>query len=259
MEEERRTFAVRLEYDGTHYRGSQLQRNGPSIQGELERAAEPLAGSPVRAHFAGRTDAGVHAAGQVAAIVLPARWTTGELQRALNARLPNDIAVVAVTEAPAGFDLRREAFWRRYRYQIWNAEVRSPLLRRSAWHVRYALDDGAMRQAATLLVGRHDFASFAAPLQQPGAASVRTMYEVAVTREGRLLQFQFRANGFLPHQVRRMVGALVELGRGRLSELQFANWLWSPRTGVAGPAAPPHGLCLLDVAYAGLGFEGGEI
>jgi tRNA pseudouridine38-40 synthase len=82
---------------------------------------------------------------------------------------------------------------------------------------------------------------------------------VAVTREGRLLQFQFRANGFLPHQVRRMVGALVELGRGRLSEVQFANWLWSPWTGAAGPAAPPHGLCLLDVAYADLGFEGGEI
>lgn len=229
------------------------------MQGELERAAEPLAGHPVRARFAGRTDAGVHAAGQVAAIELPVRWTAVELRRALNARLPEAIAVTAIAEAPAGFDPRRRAVWRRYRYRVWNAEVRSPLLRRSAWHVRYTLDDATMRRAAALLVGEHDFASFAAPQKQPRATSRRTMYEAIVTRKGRLLEFEFRANAFLPHQVRRTVGALVELGRGKLREEQFAAWLWQPRPGAAGPAAPPEGLCLVDVAYAELRFAVDEI
>lgn len=222
----------------------------------MEHAAEPLAGHPLRARFAGRTDAGVHATGQVAALDLPARWTAAELQRALNAWLPATIAVVAVTEAPTGFDPRRRALWRRYRYRVWNHDVRSPLLRRSAWHVRYALDDAAMRGAAALLVGEHDFASFAAPLKQPDATSVRTMHEAVVVRDGGLLRFEFRANAFLPHQVRRMVGALVELGRGKLSERQIAAWLHEPVSGTAGPAAPPEGLCLVDVAYAELRFDG---
>jgi len=212
----------------------------------------------VRARFAGRTDAGVHATGQVAVLELPRRWSAGELQRALNARLPAAIAVLAVAEAPAGFDPRRRALWRRYRYRVWNAPVRSPLLLRTAWHVRYALDAGAMRRAAALLVGEHDFASFAAPLKQPNAATVRTMEEAAVAGEGRLLRFEFRANAFLPHQVRRMVGALVELGRGKLSEQQIEAWLRQPQPGAAGPAAPPQGLCLVDVAYAELRFEAGE-
>jgi tRNA pseudouridine38-40 synthase len=228
------------------------------VQGELERAAAPLAGHPVRARFAGRTDAGVHATGQVAALIVPARWTAAELQRALNARLPDSIAVVAIAEAPAGFDPRRWALWRRYRYQVWNAEVRSPLLRRSAWHVRYTLDDATIQRAVALLRGEHDFASFAAPLKQAGATSVRTMYEAAVSRKGRLLEFQFRANAFLPHQVRRTVGVLVELGRGTIGEEQVATWLREPRAGAAGPAAPPEGLCLVDVAYAELRFEPGE-
>lgn len=245
---------MRLEYDGAAFCGSQLQANGPSVQGELEQAAEQLAGHPLRARFAGRTDAGVHASGQVAAIELPARWTCAELQRALNARLPAEIAVTAIVEAPAGFDPRRQALWRRYRYRVWNDDVRSPLLRRSTWHVRYALDDAAMQRAAALLVGEHDFASFAALLKQPGATSVRTMYEATVSHEDRLLEFEFRANAFLPHQVRRMVGALVELGRGRLSEQQIAAWLREPRPGAAGPAAPPEGLCLVDVGYAALRF-----
>ncbi len=208
--------------------------------------------------FAGRTDAGVHAAGQVAAIEVPARWSAGTLQRALNARLPADIAVVAATEAPAGFDPRRRALWRRYRYQVWNAEFRSPLLRRSAWHVRHVLDDAAMQRAAALLVGEHDFASFAATLKQADATTLRMMHEAAVAREGRLLRLEFRANAFLPHQVRRMVGVLVELGRGRLCEQEIATWLHEPRPGAAGPAAPPEGLCLVDVAYAELRFEVGD-
>lgn len=225
------------------------------MQGELERAVEPLAGHPVRARFAGRTDAGVHASGQVAALAVPARWAAAELQRALNARLPAAIAVTAIAEAPAGFDPRRRALWRRYRYRVWNAEVRSPLLRRYAWHVRYTLDDATIQRAAALLRGEHDFAAFAAPLQPPAATSVRAMHDAAVIREGRLLEFEFRANAFLPHQVRRMVGALVELGRGRIGEAQIAAWLREPRPGTAGPAAPPEGLCLVDVAYAELRFE----
>ena len=226
-----------------------------TVHGELEHAAEPLAGHPLRARFAGRTDAGVHATGQVAALALPARWTAAELQRALNARLPATIAVVAVTEAPAGFDPRRRALWRRYRYLVWNHAIRSPLLRRSAWHLQYALDDAAMRRAAAMLVGKHDFASFAAPLKQAAATSARTMHEATVFRDGGLLRFEFRANAFLPHQVRRTVGALVEVGRGGLGEAQIEAWLREPSPGTAGPSAPPEGLCLVDVGYAELRFD----
>jgi len=204
---DQQTFALRLEYDGTDYCGSQLQANGPSIQGELERALAPLAGEARRVRLAGRTDAGVHASGQVAAVDLPPHWTASPLLRALNARLPQDIAVTAAVVAPAGFDPRRAARARRYRYTALDATVRAPLLRRSVWLVKHALDDDAMRASAAALVGEHDFAAFAGPPDRPGLSTVRLMKRVELRRRGSLLLFEFEATAFLPHQVRRTVGA----------------------------------------------------
>ncbi|MDQ6739700.1 MAG: tRNA pseudouridine(38-40) synthase TruA [Actinomycetota bacterium] len=256
MAEERR-FALKLEYDGTAYGGSQFQLNAKTVQEELEKALEPLAGRPQRAALAGRTDAGVHAMGQVAAVAAPARWTPADLQRALNARLPGDISVVAAMMVSAGFDPRRCAIGRRYQYRILNAAIRSPLARRTVWYMPHHLDIAAMQRSASLLVGEHDFAAFAGRIDA-GLSTVRTMTRADVERDGGIVTLEFEANAFLPHQVRRTVGALVETGRGRISEEGFAALLRQARPGAAGPAAPPQGLSLVEVAYESVRFEMGE-
>ncbi len=254
---EQRSFALKLEYDGTAYGGSQLQANAKTVQEELETALAPLAGRPVRIALAGRTDSGVHARGQVAMATLSAKWTASDLRRALNARLPQDIAVVAAVEVSDRFDPRRCAIRRRYEYSVLNAPIRSPLLRRASWHVPHGLNDEAMQTAAALLVGEHDFAAFGGRID-PAASTVRRMMRAAVIREDRVVTMEFEANAFLPHQVRRMVGALIEVGRARFSEHEFAGLLWQAEPGSAGPAAPPHGLSLVEVAYEGVRFETGE-
>lgn len=253
-----RTFALKLEYDGSGFGGSQYQTNARTVQAVLEAALEPLAGRAVRVALAGRTDAGVHAMGQVAAATLPDRWQPATLQKALNAVLPDDLAVAAAIETPAQFDPRRWARWRRYEYRIWNAPTRSPLRRDRAWHVRHHLDLPVLRDAAALLEGVHDFSSFAGPLAPPGVSGVREMRRVELAQTGALLRLVFEANAFLPHQVRRSVGALVELGRGKLELARFRSWLDEPRSGAAGPAAPPRGLCLVAVMYENVRFEVGD-
>ncbi len=247
-----RRIALLLEYDGSAYGGSQVQRNAPSIQAAVERAIRQLTGETVRAAFAGRTDAGVHALGQVAAFTTGARHDIATFVRGLNALLPEDIAVRAAVEAPPGFDPRRHARSRRYRYLIWNAPERSPLRRRVMWHVRVPLDETRMAREAAVLVGEHDFASFGAS-PGPGRSTVRQMLHAEVRRQGECIAVEMEANAFLPHQVRRTVGALVEVGCGRLPEGTFCRWLTTPRPGTAGPAAPPHGLCLVRVTYDGGG------
>lgn len=257
---EQRSFALKLEYDGTAYGGSQFQANARSIQNEVERALAPmtLAAERTRVAFAGRTDAGVHATGQVAVVRVPAKWTPEKLRRALNARLPEDIAVLAVVETAAGFDPRRCARRRRYEYRVLNGPVHSPLMRQSVWHVRHPLDDEKLRAAGALLVGKHDFAAFGGPVDPPGASTVREMFATSVARNGFGLTLSFEANAFLPHQVRRMVGALVETGRGRLTVEAFEMLLRQACPGSAGPAAPARGLCLVGVTYEDVRFEMGE-
>lgn len=253
-----RRLAVVLEYDGAGYHGSQAQPTGLSIQQALEAAVARLTGEQVRAAFAGRTDAGVHARGQVAAFSSETRLPVTTLTRGLNALLPEDIAVSAMLETPVGFDPRRQALSRRYRYQIWNAPARSPLGRRRSWHVRAPLDIEAMRQAAAVLVGEHDFASFGGPLAA-GRGSRRSVEQTVVRRHAARVTFEIVANAFLPHQVRRTAGALVEVGSGRLPAEAFTGWLAQPRTGVAGPTAPAHGLCLMQVTYdSSLSFPSGD-
>jgi tRNA pseudouridine38-40 synthase len=246
-------LALLLEYDGAAYGGSQRQHNAPSIQAALEEAIERLTGARVRTAFAGRTDSGVHALGQVAAFDSEAGHAPAVWQRALNAHLPEDIAVRAVVEAAPGFDPRRHARSRTYRYQVWNAPVRSPLRRRDAWHVREPLDLATMQTAAAALVGEHDFASFGGS-PGPGRSTWRRMTRAAVCQNGPLVSLELTGNAFLPHQVRRTAGALVETGRGRLAVGAFSRWLAHPHANAAGPAAPPWGLCLINVEYPGLRF-----
>ena len=247
-----RRIALVLEYDGTAYRGSQYQENGPSIQGELESAVGKLTGVAVRAAFAGRTDSGVHALGQVAAIDVESRLTPSELVNGINHFLPADIAVREAREVAADFDPRRHARSRTYRYRIDNRPVRSPLTRQREWHVPRPLDVAAMERAAALLEGAHDFAAFAGPYD---GSTERTLRRCAIGRSYSGIALEMEAEAFLPHQVRRTVGPLVEVGLGRMTEGELADLLEQARPSSAGPAAPACGLYLVRIAYDG--FDSG--
>lgn len=245
-----RNIVVQLEYDGTDFVGSQLQANGRTIQGELERAWRRFTNENRRWTFAGRTDAGVHATGQVANIHSETIHPLATIQRALNALLPADMAVRSVQEVAHEFHARFSAVRREYRYTILNERCSSPLLRRTAWHVAMALDVAAMESAAARLQGTHDFAAFGVVDAGP---TVRTCFEAACGRvvcDGRqLMHISLAANGFLRHMVRAVVGTLVEVGMGKRSVEEFAAVLQSRDRTEAGPTAPPHGLSLTGVTY----------
>ena len=255
LEGSRRRIALLLEYDGSRYGGSQIQKNAPTVQGSLEGAIKRLTGEMARVAFAGRTDAGVHARGQVASFLTWRPFGAMVFVDGLNYWLPDDIAVRRAREVALEFDVRRRARGRLYRYLVYNDRAPSPLLRQRAWHVKQPLDVAAMRQAAAYLVGRHDFAAFAAGLERPGASTVRTVHRFDVRRSGRLVSFEAEADAFLPHQVRRTVGALVEVGLGRQMPQWFEELLWAAKPATAGPAAPPQGLCLMRVTYPDLDFD----
>lgn len=244
-----RRLALLLEYDGSHYAGSQYQINGPSIQAELERAIEKMTGAFARVSFAGRTDAGVHALGQVVAFDTAVAYSGKAIRDGLNARLPAEIAVRAVAEVTAGFDPRRAALARRYRYAIVNSPVHAPLLRSRSWRVKRRLDEDLMREAAALLLGEHDFAAFAPPEASRGCTR-REVRAVSIRCCGRMLHFEIEANAFLMHQVRRTVAAIVEVGLGKLPLSEFASRLQAAHPGAFELAAPPEGLCLMGVKYA---------
>lgn len=249
----RRRLALVLEYDGRPYGGSQVQKRTPSIQGELEAALRRLTHERLRVAFAGRTDAGVHATGQVAAFTTTSSLPVDRFVRGLNAWLPQEIAVRHAIEAPPDFDPRRHASSRTYRYTIYNVPVRSPLRLTSAWHVVEPLDAPAMQRAASHLVGQHDFASFS---RREGVSTIRCVRRCDVERLGPLVTVEMEANAFLRQQVRRTVGALVQVGRGKLSPAGFRGLLRVREPCAAGPVAPAHGLCLVRVDYPGLDLHG---
>jgi tRNA pseudouridine38-40 synthase len=251
-------MALLLEYDGARFAGSQLQPGQRTVQGELEQSIADLFGEPVRTAFAGRTDAGVHASGQVAAFSAEHRYSPVAVRGALNARLPEDVAVRAVREVDVSFDPRRHASERAYRYTILRGFERSPLWRGRAWCVRSLPHVTAMREAGAALVGRQDFRAFAGKLERPGASSVRTLRAVEVRECGDFVHVEMVGDAFLPHQVRITAGALVRVGQGALSAKAFAGLLNGRETGSAGPAAPPEGLCLIRVTYRGLRFDADE-
>jgi tRNA pseudouridine38-40 synthase len=250
-----RRIALLLEYDGSRYGGSQIQKNAPTIQGNLEGAIKRLTGETARAAFAGRTDAGVHARGQVASFLTQRPFDLAVFVDGLNHWLPEDVAIRAACEVEIDFDVRRRASRRLYRYLAQTGHSRSALLRERAWYVKEPLDPAAMQQAAAYLVGRHDFAAFAGRLDKAEASTVRTMHRFDVRRLNRLITFEAEADAFLPHQMRRTVGALVEIGAGRQQPQWFETLLSSGEESSAGPAAPPKGLCLMRVTYPDLDFD----
>ena len=241
-------FKITLAYDGTHYVGWQRQDNGISVQGLLEDALRELDGREVAVAGAGRTDSGVHALGQVASFSLE-RVIGGEaLVRAVNARLPPDIRVLAAEPVAPEFHARYLARRKTYRYRIWNAAVANPFERAYAWHLIDALDRAAMDAAARCLEGRHDFAAFqAAPVTT--RTSVRTVMSSRVGGESPLIVCEITGDGFLKHMVRAIAGTLVEIGRGRAPVAWMDEVLASRDRGRAGPTAPPEGLFLVSVDY----------
>ncbi len=282
-----RSIKLILAYDGTDYVGWQRQARGRSIQGELERALTVIEGRPAPVHGAGRTDAGVHALAQVASLRLAHPIATPALVRALNARLPPDIRVLAAEAAAADFHARHAARRKTYRYHLASGPVASPFTRRHVWHVGGPLDVEAMREAASWLPGRRDFAAFRA-VGTELISTVRTLHAVAVEptewglappavsssptmpgapapaltmpgagssssmRAGAssaALTIEVAGDGFLRHMVRIIVGTLVEVGSGRLPASEVRAIVASRARERAGPTAPPHGLFLVAVDY----------
>jgi tRNA pseudouridine38-40 synthase len=241
---------LRLEYDGTDFHGWQLQAGERTVQGELEAAFARIVGQPVRVHGAGRTDAGVHARGQVAHADPVAQLEPADLQRALNALLPPDVAVLELEAAAPDFDARGDARWKRYVYRILEGRSPSPLRRRQVWHHRGSLDLDPMLEAAPLLVGTHDFAAFRGHAAGgPEENSVRRLLRLDLRREADELVIAVEGQAFLRHMVRTLVGTLLEVGRGRRSPDEIPGILASRDRARAGPTAPACGLCLDHIEY----------
>ena len=256
MDGERRRIALLLEYDGTAFAGSQWQppaRGTRTVQEVLEAALFEFTGERAEAGnriaFAGRTDSGVHASGQVAALSTLTQHSPATCRDALNHFLPEDVVVRAAAEVAVTFDPRRDAEARRYRYRIEHGRVRSPLTRRQAWQVEHPLDASAMAEAMALLPRTaRDWAAFGGPVPAD-YPTVRRLLDASVERCGpHEVVLEIEATGFLPHQVRRTAGALGRVGGGALSPAGFAALVDGPPASV-GPAAPPQGLTLLAVRY----------
>ena len=238
-----RRFRARVEYDGTDFAGFQLQLGARTVQGELEAALARLSGGvrqPVDG--AGRTDAGVHATGQVIGFTWSGRLPARTLQRALNAMLPPDVAIRDLRRAPAGFHPRYAARYREYRYTVWNGP-RSPLRERQALGLRAPLDIAAMASAGSAFEGRHDFSAFGGGDRSP----VRIVHAVRVRKVGRLVTIDVRANSFLRGQVRRMVAGLLAVGLGKMDEEGLRAALAARSPALHGAMVPARGLCLRRV------------
>ena len=243
-------YRLTLEYDGSPFAGWQRQENGPSVQAAIEEAIFRLSAERVTVTGAGRTDAGVHALGQVAAFTLERSIEPDVVTRALNARLPDAVRVLSTAVAAADFHPRFDARAKTYRYRLCVAPVLSPFERRYAWHVG-ALDVDAMRVAARCVEGRHDFAAF----QSAGTEVATTERTIAASRitseDAGLLAYEITGDGFLRHMVRSIVGTLVEIGRGRRPASWMDEVIASRDRGAAGPTAPAAGLFLMSVDYRG--------
>jgi tRNA pseudouridine38-40 synthase len=236
-------YRATVEYDGTDFAGFQVQPEARTVQGELEAALARISGgSRVKVVAAGRTDAGVHASGQVIAFTDPLGRSAKELVRALDALLPKDVAIREVRRVPTEFHPRYAARYREYRYTVWNGP-RSPLRERYALGVRDPLDIAAMERAGSVLIGRHDFSAFGVAHRQP----VRTVHSVRIRKAGSLVTIDIAADAFLRQMVRRIVACLLEVGHGRTSQEAVAAALASKQPAFNGATAPAKGLCLRRV------------
>jgi len=246
------TYKITLAYDGTGFIGWQRQANGVSVQERVEEALTPLMGEgvtrPPTVAGASRTDAGVHALGQVASVIAGFDFAASAVQRALNVRLPADIRVIGVVDAMPGFHARHHAVSKSYRYRIATTPVLSPFDRFFVWHAPGSRDIEAMRSAAERLIGRHDFASF----QARGAsvrATVRTLQRIAIRDAGGEIVIEVDGDGFLRHMVRAIVGTLADVGAGTRTPDSIDAMLHARDRQAGGPTAPAQGLTLVSVKY----------
>ncbi|MCL2150027.1 MAG: tRNA pseudouridine(38-40) synthase TruA [Dehalococcoidia bacterium] len=244
-----RRLKLVVEYNGTAYAGSQRQAAEPSVQSRLEEAISGLTGTEVTISLAGRTDAGVHARGQVISFRTASDLPLRAFVYGLNHHLPPDIAIRSATVAEDDFDPRRQAIRREYEYLILNREMRSPLWQNLAYHLPGELEIDLMNEAAALILGEHDFASFACGLDDDTKSTVRRIYEAHFQRENDIVAFHISGNAFLPHQVRSTVGTLIRVGQGKLSTAHFEHILEACQPGLAGPTVPACGLYLNKVIY----------
>lgn len=241
-------YRLIIEYDGTSYHGWQLQPNGRTVQGALEEALATLFRNPVRVQASGRTDAGVHAAGQVVAFSVGTVRDRREIRSALNALTPRDISVREVAEVADEFDPRRHARSRVYEYRIWNQPWPSAFWHRVTWHMPRSLDIRAMRRAASMLSGEHDFSAFRAA-DCDAKTPVRRVLHSGISEAENMLVYRVQATAFLKHMVRAIVGTLVQVGTGDLPADAIADILASRDRSRAGPTAPARGLTLVAVSY----------
>ncbi len=254
------TLKLLLEYDGTAYCGWQRQRGtaaggAPSVQATVERAVSAVTGEAAQVVCAGRTDAGVHALGQVAHLTIQSRIPAGRFPGALNAHLPLDIRILHAEEAPDGFHARFDAVSRTYRYEILNRPAPSALLRHRAYHVEDTLDVGAMQRAFWPFLGRHDFAAYRGA-GSPTQTTVCTVTAAECVRRGPRVRLAITADRFLRHMVRMIVGTLVRVGTGRLPADAPGRYLEDSDSRRTGPTAPPHGLYLVRVDYPSRTVDG---
>lgn len=257
-----RNWKLILAYDGTDYFGWQVQPDRATIQGTLAEAIERVTGERVLPQGSGRTDAGVHALGQVASFRLSAAIPAASLQRALNRKLPEAIRVLAAETAAPDFHARHSVTAKTYEYRICRSEICPPWTARFAWALNWPLSMDALETAAQAVVGEHDFTSFAASdpdlsmrrareagTEPEADANVRTIFSSSWSLEGEMLAYRVRGNGFLHHMVRNLVGTFVDAGRGHIAPEAIASILAARNRGEAGPTAPPRGLFLHSVEY----------
>ncbi len=243
-----RWLKLTVAYDGTAYAGWQIQPTEPTVQAVVEAAWHEITRESIRVMAAGRTDAGVHALGQVVGLLTESALSTSDLHRALNAVLPDDVAIVSVEDAPDDFHATHDAKRKTYRYQIHNGRTPDVFNRRFVWHYPQPLAAEQMHAAAQTLLGKHDFASFeSAGSERPD--SVRTLFAVDVQRVGDRITIEVTGDGFLYNMVRSIVGTLVEVGKGSRDATWVAEVLDSCDRRRAGQTAPPQGLFLVSVEY----------
>jgi tRNA pseudouridine38-40 synthase len=239
---------VVLEYDGSGFAGWQQQAHGRTVEAELKRALREITGQELKVYAAGRTDAGAHAEGQVVSFQTDGRITPRRLVAALNAKLPDDVAVLSAEEVPDTFHARYSARWRRYRYRYLDRPSRPALERGRCWQVRGPLDVDAMTKATKALVGKHDWTSYCSASEPPDAR-VREMRSVRVFRHGDIVELELVAEGFLRGLARSIAGALAEVGRGRRPPEWVGEVLDARDRRKAARTAPAGGLTLVEVIY----------
>jgi len=242
---------LRLEiaYDGRAFAGWQSQKSGDAVQDLLEREVAAINGHPVRLHGAGRTDAGVHAVGQVAHLDVEKTLPAAEWERALNARLPGSVRVLRVRPTTPDFHARYDAVGKVYRYRISTARILMPLELGTVWHLPRGIDLERLRAAVSLFEGTHDFASFSANRGKAVRDSTRTLTSVRVSVDGPRVSLTFEGSGFLYRMVRMLVGSAIKVGQGKAELVWIRQLLREPRTGAAGFVAPAEGLTLVRVRY----------